>query len=222
MALPLLPLLFMAGSTVANTIGAKKANDALASTQAAERTRQKQFDDQSFALNATAQNRYADMPDRIDTQANDLANMFAAPTQEQPAEPIITTPQSTNNVVTSRENAALAKAKGETDTRATNLGNLRAFGDILGDASRMQGRDAGQLGLIGSMRRGSQAVLPLELQAAQGAGSGWRLFGDLLSAGGAMVGPGGLLAGGGGGLLGGLGGAGAASSIRPMPNPRLN
>jgi hypothetical protein len=54
-------------------------------------------------------------------------------------------------------------------------------------------------------------VLPLELQAAQDKGRGMRMFGDILSMGGAMVGPGGFFGGGGG----------AASSIRPMPNPRL-
>lgn len=201
MVLPLLPLLFMAGSTIANTIGAQKQQKALADTQAAERTRQKQFDHESFALNKNAEDRYTDISGKMDTKATDLASMFAAPTQEAPAAPIITTPQSTSNIVTSREGAATAKAKGETDKRAVDLGRLRSFGDILGDASRMQGRDAGQLGLIGSMRRGSQAVLPMELQAAQSKGNGWRLFGDLLSAGGGLLGPGGMLGGGGAGGL---------------------
>lgn len=215
MAFPLLPLLFTLGSTVANTIGANQAQKALASTQAAERARQKKFDDESFALNTASQNRYTDMPEQMDTKATDLAQMFAQPSQEAPATPVITTPESSSGIITSRENASVAKAKGETDARAVSLGKLRSFGDILGDASRMQGRDAGQLGLIGSMRRGSQAVLPLELEAAQSKGRGMRLLGDILSAGGGLMG-GGL----GGGL--GLGGAGAASSIRPMPNPRLN
>ncbi len=196
MALPLLPLLFAAGSTIANTIGARQADKALAGTQAAERMRQKQFDNESFALNAAAQNHYADVPAKMETKATDLAEMFAAPSQEVPAEPIITTPASSSNIVTSREGAAMDKAKGETDTRAANLGKLRAFGDVLGDASRMQGRDAAQLGLIGSMRRGSQSVLPMELEAAQGAGRRMRMLGDILSAGGMFMGPGGVMAGG--------------------------
>lgn len=199
--LPLLPLLFMGGSIAANSIANRKATNALAGVQGAERARQKKFDDESFALNAASQDRYTDMPGKMGTKATDLAAMFSAPSQEAPAEPIITTPESTSNVVTSRENSAMAKAKGETDARAVNLGKLRSFGDILGDASRLQGRDAGQLGLIGSMRRGSQAVLPMELEAAQSKGQGWRLLGDILSAGGGMLGPGGMLAGGlGGGL----------------------
>jgi hypothetical protein len=196
MVLPLLPLLFTVGSVAANTIGANKAQQALADAQAAERARQKKFDKESFALNDASRDRYSDMPAKIDTQAGNLAEMFAAPTQEQPAEPVITTPETTSNIVTSRENAAVAKAKGETDARATNLGNLRAFGDVLGDASRLQGRDAGQLGLIGSMRRGSQSILPLELEAAQNKGRGWRLLGDILGAGSMFLGPGGAMAGG--------------------------
>lgn len=199
MPLPLLPLLFMAGSIGANAIGAKKADNALAGAMATERARQNKFDEESFALNQTAQDRYADMPEKIDTKAGDLAAMFGEASEEAPAAPIISTPASSSNVVTSRENAALGKARGETDARAASLGGLRAFGDVLGDATRMQGRDAGQLGLIGSMRRGSQAVLPMELQAAQGKGAGFRLLGDILSAGSMFAGPGGFLAGGAGG-----------------------
>ena len=194
--LPLLPLLFTVGSTVANTIGARQADRALAGAQANERARQKRFDDESFALNQAGQDRFTNIAGKMDTKATDLAQMFAQPTQEAPATPVITTPETTSNVVTSRENTATAKAKGETDARAVNLGKLRSFGDILGDASRMQGRDAGQLGLIGSMRRGSQSILPLELEAAAQKGNKWRMLGDILSAGGAMFGPGGLAAGG--------------------------
>ncbi len=209
MALPLLPLLFMGASTVANTIGNRRAENALAGAQSAERARQKQFDDQSFALNQTAQNRFADMPAQIDTKAGDLAEMFAAPAEEQPADPVLAMPESQSNIVTSRENAAKNRAKGETDKRAADLGKLRSFGDILGGASRMQGRDAAELGLIGSMRRGSQAVLPLELQAAQDKGRGMRMLGDILSLGGAMVGPGGFM----GGLGGGMGDKFAESAV---------
>jgi hypothetical protein len=57
---------------------------------------------------------------------------------------------------------------------------LRAFGDILGDTSRLQARDASQVGTIGSFKRGSSAVLPLELDEANHAGDGMKVFGDLL------------------------------------------
>lgn len=184
----LLPFLFTGGSMIANTIGANQQGDAIADAQNAERLRQKRFDEESMVLNNNSRERFGDVPEQIDTKAGDLAAMFLAPSQESPAAPIITTPESSSNIVTSRENALMAKAKGETDARAANLGNLRAFGDVLGDASRMQGRDAGQLGLIGSMRRGSQAVLPMELEAAQYKGARMRTLGDILSAAGMFAG----------------------------------
>ena len=198
MALPLLPLLFAAGSIAANTIGAKQQDKALAGTMAAERLRQKRYDDESFALNEAARGRVDAAPEQIEPRGDDLAAMFASTGQEAPPEPIITTPASSSNVVMSREGAAMDKAKASTDARASNLGELRAFGDVFGDVSRVQGRDAGQLGLIGSMRRGSQSILPMELEGAQGAGGNWRLLGDILSAGSMFAGPGGMLGAGGG------------------------
>jgi hypothetical protein len=197
MPLPLLPLLFTAGSIAANAIGADKQGKALASNMAAERLRQKKFDDESFALNEAGRARVEAAPEQIETRGDDLAAMFSGTGQEAPAEPIITTPASSSNVVMSREGAAMDKSKAFTDARADNLGALRSFGDVFGDVSRLQGRDAGQLGLIGSMRRGSQGVLPMELEAAQGKGAEWRLLGDILSAGSMFAGPGGPLAAGG-------------------------
>jgi hypothetical protein len=188
----------MAGSIGANAIGAKKQDNALAGAMATERLRQKQYDDESFALNDAARGRVEAAPAQIETRGDDLAAMFAGNGQEAPAEPIITTPASSSNVVMSREGAAMDKAKASTDARAGNLGELRAFGDVFGDVSRMQGRDAGQLGLIGSMRRGSQSILPMELEGAQGAGGNWRLLGDILSAGSMFAGPSGMLGAGGG------------------------
>lgn len=213
MPLPLLPLLFMAGSIGANAMGARKADQALAHAQNAERLRQKKFDDESFGLNAASRERFDDVPADIETRGTDLAALFGEQSNEAPVEAIATAPPTSSNIVMSRENDALARAKAQTDARAVNMGRLQSFGDLLGDASRGQGRDAGQLGLIGSMRRGSQAVLPLELQAAQGKGAGWRLLGDILGAGSSLSMPGGMF----GGMFGG---AGMASSIRPMPNPR--
>jgi hypothetical protein len=204
----------------ANSIGAKRQDKALADTMAAERLRQKRYDDESFALNAAGQERAAAVPEQIETRGDELAAMFGAP-GEAPAEPIISTPASSSNIVTSREGAEMGKSKAFTDQRAGALGGLRAFGDVLGDVSRMQGRDAGQLGLIGSMRRGSQSILPMELEAAQGVGGNWRLLGDLLSAGSmfAGTGAGAGLFGEGGTITNMFNPAVMRSSPRPMPAP---
>ena len=150
MALPfLLPLLFSAGSIAANSIGAKKQSNELASVLNAERQRQKKFDEESYALNDASRNRYNDVQGTVGAASSSLADMFNAPTNEAPTAPAAALPQSDSNLVVSSENAAKAKAKSETDKRAVDLGALRGFGDALGGIGRLQGRDAGQLGLIG-------------------------------------------------------------------------
>lgn len=189
MALPfLLPLLFTAGSMAANAIGSSKQQNEIAGVLNAERRRQKQFDEQSYALSDASRNRYNDVQGTVGVASSSLADMFNAPTNEAPIAPAAALPQSDSNLVVSSENAAKAKAKSETDKRATDLGALRGFGDALGGIGRLQGRDAGQLGLIGSMRRGSQAVLPQELDAAQTAGGGWMTLGNLLNIGAGLTG----------------------------------
>jgi hypothetical protein len=201
MALPfLLPLLFSAGSMAANSIGANRRDNEIAGVLNAERRRQKQFDDESYALNDASRNRYNDVQGTVGTASNNLAEMFNAPVDEAPAQPVAALPQSDSNLVVSSEARARAGARTETDQRARDLGALRGFGDALGGIGRLQGRDAGQLGLIGSMRRGSQAVLPQELDAAQTAGGGWMTLGNLLNIGAGLTGNAFLSGGGGGGI----------------------
>lgn len=200
MPLPfLLPLLFTAGSLAANSIGARKRDNEIAGVLNAERQRQKQFDEESYALGDASRNRYNDVEGTVGAASNNLAEMFNAPTNEAPTQAVAALPQSDSNLVVSSEAKARAGAKAETNKRATDLGALRGFGDALGGIGRLQGRDAGQLGLIGSMRRGSQAVLPQELDAAQTAGGGWMTLGNLLNVGAGLTGNA-FLQGGGGGL----------------------
>ncbi|AAL44650.1 hypothetical protein EN41_19925 [Agrobacterium tumefaciens] len=63
------------------------------------------------------------------------------------------------------------------------LGRLRAFGDVLGENSRLQARDASQIGQIGGFKRGSSNVMAYELDAANQKGNGLKLFGDALRMG---------------------------------------
>lgn len=185
MAFPglLLPALFAAGSTAFNYLGAKKQDRALASTQAAERIRQNRLDDEAFALNQQSQARYDDAPDKIEDQAEGLADLFRGSIETAPAQAVATLPQTSNNVV----NNAAAKAATETarrgSERADQLGNLRGFADFFGDAQRAQARDFGQLGMLGGFKRGSSSVLPVELDAASQAGAGFRTLGDFFNLG---------------------------------------
>lgn len=188
MAVPfLLPLLFAGASAAANTIGARKAEGAIAAANQAERIRQQRFDDEQAALTAQSLRRYDDVQGQQDKAASDLSGMFTEVMDEAPATPIAALPQSSSNLVVQNETAQRDTARSEAVDRARRLGEFRGFGDALGGIQRLQGRDDAQLGLIGSMRRGSQGVLPMELDAASQKGRGWMMLGDLLNLGSSVL-----------------------------------
>lgn len=207
----LLPLLLSGASVGANYIGARQADKAQAQTMAAERLRQQRLDEEAYALNTRSQERFKGAEDTSE-RAADLASMFMQPVDEQPATAAPALVPSSSNLVVDAEAAAGEKTAAMSADRAARLGKLRAFGDMFGDASIGMGQDASQLGLIGSFRRGSENVLPLELQAAGQKGQGWMMLGDLLNMGAGLS------------LNRVLGaGAGAATrgigSVRPRQNP---
>lgn len=174
-----------AGSTVANQVASSNVQSARNSTMAAERTRQKGFEQQAQALNAKSQGRYEDFGGQQEAKASELGKYFtdqhaaagndnAAVTQE------MTTPQSGSNVVVQEENKQRQKALDFTNQQGDALGDLRSFGDVLGGIGRSQARDAGEIGQIGGFMRGSSNVLPFELEAANGAGAKAKMIGDIL------------------------------------------
>lgn len=208
MAIPLLSLLLMGGSVAANTIGANRQSAALAAAQNAERARQQGFDNEAFAINAQMRDRYNDAQGQTDQASSRLADLYTAGLEQPTTRAVTPLPQSDSNIVTSSDATASASARADAQDQARRLGAFRGFGDMFSGVSRLQGRDAASLGQIGSFKRGSQSVLPTELQAASGKGSGWMMLGDLLSAGAGIAGtPGGfsnlsgLFSGGGGGIM---------------------
>lgn len=158
----------------------------------AERIRQRGYDQETNALNAASQDRYKTFNEDQDKKATELGDYFKAQNQPLPtesggaAEPSV--PTSASNIVVREQAKQQGRVKQFSDQQAGALGNLRAFGDLLGDVSLLQGRDASQIGTIGGFKRGSQSVLPLELEAANNKGSGKRMFADLLGLGGTVVG----------------------------------
>lgn len=192
MAFPLaslaLPLLFTGGSMVANTIAQNKRDNARASALSAERLRQKQFDDEAFALNRRSQDSYADAGVKQGEASSNLAEMFKKVEEDRPSVDLPTAPPESGNVVIGNRNAAaMDEAQAQTDERATNLAEFRSFGDLFGGLGRGQARDAAQIGTLQGFRRGSQGVLPLELEAANQKGQGLQLFADLMGLGSAMT-----------------------------------
>lgn len=185
-------LALTAGSTVANTIAQGQVTRARNDALAAERIRQGQLDQEAEALNAQSRDRYDDFEGQQGEKASELGQYFtdqkiensdanAAVTQEQ------TAPQSGSSLTVREEQKQRDKATAFTDQQGEALGNLRAFGDLLGGISRDQARDASQIGQIGGFKRGSSNAIPLELEAANQKGSGMRLFGDVLGLGGSLA-----------------------------------
>ncbi|MFI5411584.1 hypothetical protein [Kaistia sp. UC242_56] len=181
-----------AGSTVANSVAqgqvARARNDALA----AERIRQNGYDRETDALNTQSQDRYQNFSEQQDQRGQELGDYFAgqqieganantAAAQEQSVAP------TSSNITMREEQKQRANATAFTDEQGRRLGDLRSFGDLLGGIGREQARDASQIGQIGSFKRGSSAVLPYELEAANSAGGGAKMFGDLLGLGGSFA-----------------------------------
>ena len=186
-----------AGSTVANSMAASKVTRAREDAMAAERIRQNGLDQEAQALNTQSQDRYQDFSGQEEKAATKLADYF---TGQQVAEPSAEAalPTSASNVVVAEEQKQRAKARDFTDKTGTALGRLRAFGDVLGENSRLQARDASQIGQIGGFKRGSSNVMAYELDAANQKGNGLKLFGDVLGMGGGLLTSAGLSQPGGG------------------------
>lgn len=190
----LLPLLFTGGSILANSMGARQADRATASAMAAERLRQKRLDEEAYALNNAGRDRYSDFQGKQEDRKVDLTDEYNAALDSAPARPVAALPQSSSNLVVSNDASEAGKARAEAEDNSARRGALGSFGDLFGDISREQGRDAGVLGMIGGFKRGSQGVLPLELEAAAQKGKGWMMLGDLLSMGAGLAMPGALAA----------------------------
>ena len=221
--LTLVSALATAASTGAGFIAQNQVNDARSGALAAERIRQGQFDQEAAALNTQSQDRYEGFEDKQGERAKSLTDMFTqAPAQLPPtADPM---PASSSNLVVQNEARERGEARDRTNQIGGALGNLRSFADMLGDTSRLQARDASKVGQIGGFKKGSSNVLGMELDAANSAGNGTRMLGDVLGGLGRIGMSAGLSGGFGGGaasaptVLPGAAARTAVGSVMPMPN----
>jgi hypothetical protein len=178
-------------STVANSIAQGQVNSARNDALAAERIRQGGLDREAQAINDTSRNRFENFDAQQSDKASELGQYFtdqkienagqnATATAEQ------TMPQSGSALTVREENKQRGEASAFTNKQGETLGKLRAFGDVLGEASRDQARDASLVGQLGGFKQGSSNVVPLELEAANQKGQGLKMFGDLLGLGGSI------------------------------------
>lgn len=179
-----------AGATAAQSMATSKIQHARNDALAAERIRQRGFDKEADALNARSLDRYKDFGGQQDQRGDQLGDYFANQKIEQAganqtaADQLAATalPTSSSGLVVAEEAKQRQKASDFAETQGQALGNLRSFGDLMGDIGRKQGLDATLLNQIGGFKKGSSNVLAHELEAAQSAGAGWNTAGQIMGA----------------------------------------
>lgn len=145
---------------------------------AAERIRQGTLDQEAQALNAQSQDRYQDFEGKQTERSTQLADYFTGQDVPEPTAEVAI-PTTASNITVKEEAKQRGQATDFTNRTGAALGNLRSFGDLLADTSRLQARDAGLIGQLGGFKRGSSNVLGYELDDASQAGNGMKMFGDL-------------------------------------------
>lgn len=213
--------LLSAASAGANSMRQGKIDNARKDAMNAERIRQKAYDQEATAFNTQSQDRFKDYGTEQTAKGKSLGDYFAkasAPTEDANADAGALMPTSSSDIVTREIGKQDANAGAFVGKQAAALGDLRAFGDLLGEKSTLQARDAGSIGQVGGFKKGSSAVLPYELEAANQKGAGLGILADLLGGAGSVVssaGSGGLgsMFGGTPGLTKAQGVQGAAASL---------
>ena len=178
-----------AGSIVANSVASSQAENARSEVLASELTRQKSYNREVEQLNTQSQDRYVGFEPQQDQRADELAGMFGAEVGGATAGVM---PLSSSTIVNDETAKQTEAAQGYVDQQAASLGDLRSFGDLLGAKSLLQARDASKVGQIGGFKQGSQNIVPLELDTANKAGDGMKLFGDVLRIAGSAATGGGV------------------------------
>jgi hypothetical protein len=181
-------LALTAGSMVANSVAAGQVEGARNDVLLAEHLRQQGFDRKAETLNATSQGRFIGFEPQREVRAADLGDYLGTrvtPDANTAAASIM--PSSSSDIVNQETAKQRDEAQEFVDQQTGALADLRAFGDLLGEKSRLQARDAGKIAQIGGFKVGSQGIVPYELDHAASAGDGMKLFGDLLRLGGTVA-----------------------------------
>ena len=200
------------GSAAANHVANTKVRRAREDVTAAERIRQRGLDAEADLINRKSQDRYEDFEPQREERSEELGDFIAQTQRSDALAPSNVLPSSQSSVITQEGSRQRERAQDFTDNQARMLGDLRSFGDLLSDIGRLQARDASSVGQIGGFKVGSSNVAALELDAANRAGGGLRLLGDVLGG----IGNVGMTAG----LSGGsLFGNSMSSSMRNVPIP---
>lgn len=179
-------LVLSAASVAANSVASSEVQSARDDSMEAERIRQAGFDREADAVNAHSQGIYKGFEGKQADRAVELGDILGKnQTPQTPSTDLL--PQSASNVTVAEQGKQTGAAAAYGKQQSGALGNLRAFGDLLGEDSRVQARDAGRIGQIGDFKKGSANVLQLELQQDNQAGQGAATFGDILGGVGGLI-----------------------------------
>ncbi|KQO69541.1 hypothetical protein ASF22_02725 [Methylobacterium sp. Leaf87] len=210
----------MGASTLANSAASGQQARARDKALGAERQRQGELQRQAEGVQEKSRGRYDDFAGKEDARAGKLGAYFNKGLGEEPTAvgagsgaPSDALPASGSNLVVQEQAKQGGKARAYGQQQGAALGELRSFGDLLGETSRGQARDAGEIGQINNFRQGSAAVTPYELEAANAKGSGLKLFGDLLGGAGQIGMTAGLTKN-----VAGVGGAAPAAGGASLPS----
>lgn len=181
-------LALSAGSAVVNSNAASADTRARDAVLAAELRRQSGFDTEAAALNKQSQERYVDFAPQMAERTGSIGDYLSSsvvpdPNSSAPS-PL---PSSSSPIINQEIDKQRGAAQDYVDQQTGALANMKAFGDLLGEISIGQGRDATQINTIGGFKRGSQNIVPYELNEAAKAGDGMRFLGDLLGGAGTIA-----------------------------------
>lgn len=182
-----------AGSVVANSVASGQQQRARDDVLAAERMRQQRLDSEAWAVNDASRDQFVGyQPQQAEraAQLGDYLGTEVAPDANTAAASVM--PSSESGIVNRELETQRGDAQQYVDQQAGALGNLRSFGDLLGDKTRQIVQDSGQIGQIARFKAGSNGVLPFELDDASRKGEGLMLLADVLSGAGSIAGSAGL------------------------------
>lgn len=180
------------GGGIVQQIGQRQAMRAQERAQERERQRQ-------AALSQEQQGAFEGNLARFDRQTQDKQEGEATAAREKKYQAAVADRPVGNDALAGSGSApeviqsSIANALAGATRRAQQSASARAALEGYGDhqlANAIGHQRAGSfIDTIGGMRRGSQAVAPLEVQAAANKGAGTRMLGDLLVLGSQAVGP---------------------------------
>lgn len=172
-----------AGSTLLSSMFAGNAQDEVNAARmgavTAERGRQGALDQEAAGINAGALKRYAGFGTQMADNAKTLGDFYKSAVGAGTVLPGTALPLSSSDLVNREIDNRMAIARAFGLQQGEAKGNLQSFGDLLGQISLKQARDAGTLSQIGGYKKGSAGVNALELDAAGHAGDGNKFLADI-------------------------------------------